>query len=230
MRFLFLFNLLVISFISNPQNTLKAITHKTDYPFWIHLPAKDVMDKKAPILLFLHGKSLSGTDLNKVKRYGVLRAIEKGKEIPAIVIAPQLASCPWNPEKLMSLVEYVQTHYNADPSRLYVCGMSLGGYGTFDFAGKYPNKVTAAVAICGGGNIKDACRLGTVPLWVLHGDKDNIVRLSESQKMVTAIKNCKPDANLTFTVVKDGTHGSVENYFRQNEIYDWMFSKLKFLP
>lgn len=230
MRYLLLLNLFIISLIATAQNQLKAITHETDYPFWMHLPDQDVMNKKAPILLFLHGKSLSGTDLNKVRRYGVLRAIEKGKEIPAIVIAPQLASGPWNPEKLMKLVEYVQTHYNADPSRLYVCGMSLGGYGTFDFAGKYPDKVTAAVAICGGGNTKDACRLGTVPLWVLHGDKDYIVRLSESQKMVTAIKTCNPDANLTFTVVKNGTHGSVENYFRQNEIYDWMFSKLKFLP
>ncbi len=230
MQLLFTISLLFLSFISNAQNAIQAITQKTDYPFWIHLPEKSILDQKAPILLFLHGKSLSGTDLNRVRRYGVIKAIEKGKDIPAIVIAPQLASGPWNPEKLMNLVEYVQKHYNADPSRLYVCGMSLGGYGTFDFAGKYPDKVTAAVAICGGGNTSDACRLGTLPLWVIHGNKDYIVRLSESQKMVNAIQTCKPDANLTFTIVKNGTHGSVESYFNENEIYEWMFSKLKTLP
>lgn len=230
MRFLFLFNFFILSFLTTAQNQLKAITDQTDYPFWIHTPNNDLVNKKSPILLFLHGKSLSGTDLNRVRRYGVLRAIEKGKEIPAIVIAPQLASGPWNPEKLMKVVEYVQAHYNADPSRLYVCGMSLGGYGTFDFAAKYADKVTAAVAICGGGNTKDAYKLSSVPLWVLHGDRDYIVPLSESQKMVTAIKTCNPDANVTFTIVKNGNHGSVENYFRQNEIYDWLFSKLKFIP
>lgn len=214
-------------FISKSQAQLKAIIDQTDYPFWINLPSQEVLDKKAPIILFLHGKSLSGTNLERVKRYGVLRAIESGKEIPAIVIAPQLASGPWNPDKLLKLLEYVHNNYNTDLSRVYVCGMSLGGYGTFDFAGKYPDKITAAVAICGGGNTKDACNLATIPLWVIHGNKDYIVPLSESKKMVKAIQTCNPDANLTFTVVKGGNHGSVEHYFREDKIYEWMLGQMK---
>lgn len=230
MRFYFLFSLFILGSIPTVQAQLQAITDKTDYPFWINLPTQEVLDNKAPIILFLHGRSLSGTNLNRVKRYGVIRAIESGKEIPAIVVAPQVSSGPWNPDKLLKLLEYVQSNYNTDLSRVYVCGMSLGGYGTFDFAGKYPDKITAAVAICGGGNTKDACNLATLPLWVIHGNKDHIVPISASKKMVKAIQTCKPDANLTFTIVKGGNHGSVEHFFREDKIYNWMLSQRKFLP
>ena len=216
--------------IPNAEAQLKTIIDQTDYPFWINLPKQEVLDNKAPIILFLHGKSLSGTDINRVKRYGVIHAIERGKEIPAIVIAPQVDHGAWNPDKLLQLLEYVQKNYNTDLSRVYVCGMSLGGYGTFDFAGKYPDKITAAVAICGGGNPKDAYNLSTISLWVIHGDQDYIVPISESKKMVNAIETCNPDANLLFTIVKNGNHGSVESYFREDEIYNWMLSQCKIIP
>lgn len=230
MRFYILLYLFMLGGIPTAQAQLKAITDQTEYPFWINLPNQEVLDKKAPIILFLHGKSLSGTNLDRVKRYGVIRAIERGKEIPAIVIAPQVAHGAWDPDKLLKLLEYVQNNYNTDLSRVYVCGMSLGGYGTFDFAGKYPDKITAAVAICGGGNTKDACNLATVPLWVIHGNRDYIVPLSESRKMVKAIKTCNPNANLTFTIDKGGDHGSVERYFREDKIYIWMLNQAKFIP
>jgi len=230
MRPSILFYLLTLCFITTTQAQLKAITNQTDYPFWINLPKQEILDNKAPVILFLHGKSLSGTNLDKVKRYGIIRAIERGKDIPAIVIAPQVAHGPWNPDKLLQLLEYVQNNYNTDLSKVYVCGMSLGGYGTFDFAGKYPDKITAAVAICGGGNTKDACNLSRIPLWVIHGNKDHIVPISESRKMVKAIQTCKPDANLTFTIVKGGNHGSVESFFREDKIYDWMLHQSKFIP
>ena len=104
---------------------LKTITNKTTYPFWINVPEKENTEKQ-PILIFLHGKSLSGTDLNRVRRYGVLRAMDKGRKIPAIVVAPQLAKGSWNPDKVLEVLEYVKKNYNVDESRIYVCGMSLG--------------------------------------------------------------------------------------------------------
>lgn len=212
------------------QAQLKTIVDKTDYPFWIHLPDQSSTANKAPVILFLHGKSLSGTDLNRVKRYGILRAIELGRKIPAIVIAPQLASGSWNPDKVLEVLEYVQQNYNTDLSRVYVCGMSLGGYGTMHFAGKYASKITAAVAICGGGNEKDVCNLATIPLWIQHGDNDFIVPLSESKKIVKAILSCDRKANVLFTVIPGGNHSSVENLFREDAIYDWMLSQIKQLP
>ncbi len=215
----------LITYNSNAQ--LKTIIDKTEYPFWINIPDTTLIKGKAPILLFLHGKSLSGTDINKVKRYGVLKAMEKGRKIPAIVIAPQLAKGSWNPDKLIKLIEYVQKNYNTDTTKVYVCGMSLGGYGTLHLIGKHPDKITAGVAICGGGNEKDACNLAKVPLWIQHGDKDYIVPISESEKIVKAIKKCNAKANLIFSVIKGANHGSVEQLFHENAMYDWLFKQSK---
>ncbi|MFD2908096.1 prolyl oligopeptidase family serine peptidase [Flavobacterium ardleyense] len=203
---------------------LKTITNQTTYPFWINVPTAE-KNEKQPIFIFLHGKSLSGTDLNRVKRYGVLRAMEKGRKIPAIVIAPQLAKGSWNPDKVLEVLEYVQKNYNTDNTRIYVCGMSLGGYGTLHFAGKHADKITAAVAICGGGNTADGCKLGTIPLWIQHGDKDFIVPISESEKVVNAIKKCNKKANLIFTIIKGGNHSSVEQLFHEDAMYDWLFAQ-----
>ncbi|MES2544426.1 MAG: dienelactone hydrolase family protein [Bacteroidota bacterium] len=212
------------------QAQLKTVIGQTDYPFWINIPEGFSENEKLPILIFLHGKSLSGTDINKVRRYGVLRAMDKGRKIPAIVIAPQLASGPWNPDKVLEILNYVQKKYKTDLSRVYVCGMSLGSYGTMAFAGKYPERIAAAVSICGGGIEKDACKLGTLPLWIQHGDRDFIVPITESKKIVKAILNCNPKADVTFTVIPGGNHGTVEHLFREDAIYDWMFKHVKTLP
>ena len=203
---------------------LKTITNKTTYPFWINVPEKESTEKQ-PVLIFLHGKSLSGTDLNRVRRYGVLRAMDKGKKIPAIVVAPQLAKGSWNPDKVLEVLEYVKINYNVDESRIYVCGMSLGGYGTLHFAGKHADKITAAVAICGGGNVSDGCKLATIPLWIQHGDVDYIVPMSESKKVVDAIKKCDENADVTLTIIKGGNHGNVERLFHEDAMYDWLFKQ-----
>lgn len=218
--------LLFLIFTNTFFAQLKTVIGETDYPFWIQVP-KNEKTEKQPILIVLHGKSLSGTDINKVKRYGVLSAINKGKNIPAIVVAPQLASGSWNPDKVLQLLEYVQKNYNTDTSKIYVCGMSLGGYGTLHFAGKYPEKITAAVAICGGGFTKDACNLAKVPLKIYHGDNDKAVPLSESSKIVNAIKECDKNALCEFIIVKGGTHGSVERIFHEDAIYQWFFKQSK---
>ncbi|KGO89579.1 carboxylesterase family protein [Flavobacterium suncheonense] len=224
MKFRFLFLLILVSTTTFGQ--LKTIVGQTDYPFWINVPEAEKTEKQ-PVLIFLHGRSLSGTDLNRVKRYGVLRAMERGRKIPGIVVAPQLASGSWNPDKVLQLLEYVQKNYNTDVSRVYVCGMSLGSYGTLHFAGKHADKITAAVAICGGGNVADGCKLASLPLWIQHGDKDFIVRLSESKKVVDAIKKCKPDADVTFTVIPGGNHSNVERLFHEDALYDWLFRQKK---
>jgi predicted peptidase len=210
----------------NGFSQLSAVRGKADYPFWINLPDDSILNSKPPVLIFLHGKSLSGTDLNKVKRYGVIHEIEKGRKVPAIVVAPQVSNGSWDPDKVLSVLEYVQKNYNTDSSRIYVCGMSLGGYGTLHFAGKYADKITAAVALCGGGNPKDACCLSTIPLWIQHGNKDYAVPISESEKMVNAIKECD-DSQLIYTVHPGADHGDLEKVFRTDEMYNWLFEKRK---
>ena len=105
--------------------------------------------------------------------------------------------------------------------------MSMGGYGTLHVAGKYPDRIAAAVAICGGGNIKDACNLTKVPLWIQHGSADRAVPASESKKIYNAIMKCNNQADAKLTIIKGGTHGSVERLFHQDAIYDWMMQHSK---
>lgn len=148
-RITFLLTIILSFTMMYSQAQLKAVHVKSGYSYWVRVP-KDVKKKeKLPVIVFLHGRSLSGHDLNRVKRYGVLRAIERGKDLDAIVVAPQTSN-GWNPDKVIDVLDDVLKDYPADEHRVYICGMSMGGYGTLDVAGKYPDRFAAAVAICGG--------------------------------------------------------------------------------
>jgi len=203
---------------------LKPIYSQAEYPFLLHLPSDSILKSKPPVLIFLHGRSLSGNNLDLVKRYGVIHEIEKGRKIPAIVVAPQVqAGKSWEPKKVLSVLQFVQRTFHTDSNRVYVTGMSLGGYGTLGFTGAYPEIVTAAVALCGGGNTADGCDLAQVPLWIQHGTKDYAVPISESEKIVKAIKNCNGGENLKYTIHHGANHGALERAFRTDELYDWLF-------
>jgi len=219
---------LAIILSADTSAQLQKVTGKADYPFWLYLPADSILKSNPPVVIFLHGRSLSGTDLNRVKRYGVINEIERGRDLPAIVVAPQVKSGQfWDPKRVLSILDYIQKNYKTDTSRVYVLGMSLGGSGTFHFAGAYPERVTAGVAIAGRGNLKDACNLSKVNLWVMHGKKDYDVPLINSTNIVDAIKKCKGDAELKFTVYPEHNHSTIERVFHKDEIYEWLFKQRK---
>ena len=220
-------NLLLFVFSTYADAQRIAVTEKTSYPFMIDLPESKILENSPPVVLFLHGRSLSGGNLERVQRYGLLYSMDLGKiSLPAIVVAPH-SNGGWNPDKVIEVIDFVIANYCADPERVYVCGMSMGGYGTLDVAGKYPERIAAAVAICGGGSEKYACGLARVPLWIQHGTGDRIVPMTESKKIARAIKSCDESANVTLTLIKGGTHGSVERLFHHYEMYDWMLRHRK---
>lgn len=209
------------------QANFNEVKKENLYPFLLSVPA-DSIDAKgpSPLLVFLHGRSLSGQDLNLVKKYGVLHEMyKKARFIPAYVVGPQVKKGEsWDPDKLLDLVHFMIRNYNIDSNRVYVAGMSLGGYGTLNFAGKYPGIVAAAVALCGGGDVRDACRLATIPLWIEHGQKDESVPVSESIKVAEAIKKCGDSSKLKFIIDPEANHGALEKVFRKDEFYSWLFS------
>ncbi|WLD22519.1 prolyl oligopeptidase family serine peptidase [Flavobacterium dauae] len=217
--------ILFIVLSSNIFAQPKTVLNQTSYNFWLNEPNE--LTEKMPLIVFLHGKSLSGTDINRVKRYGALKGIEKGLNIPAYLVAPQLPSGSWNADKVDEIVSYMIKTYNIDEDKIYVTGMSLGSYGTMKYVGEYPNRVAAAISICGGGDVNDACNLAQVPIKVIHGDKDFIVPLSESKKIVNAIKKCNNQAPVEFEIIKGGNHGSVEDLYRHMELYDWLLQHTK---
>src|SRR5574344_2421794 len=93
----------------------------------------------------------------------------------------------------MKVLEWAEKHYPVDPSRVYVVGMSLGGYGTLDFVGTYPDKVAAAMALCGGTTLKNLDGLGKLPLWIMHGTADKAVSISQSKRIVNYLHDAQED-------------------------------------
>lgn len=200
---------------------------KDGYNFWLYTPDKAGEEKEAkPLFIFLHGASLCGNNLDRVRRYGTIDAIEKGRELDAYVIAPQNPGGAWNPRKVINVLDWVRGRHNVDSTRVYVLGMSLGGYGTIDVAATYPDRIAAAMAICGGGTVKNLAGLNDVPLWIVHGTADRAVSVRESDKVVSAMKSAAGgDApRLVYNRVPGMNHSQPARMFYLADSYDWLLN------
>jgi len=180
-------------------------------------------DDKMPLVVFLHGRSLCGHNLDQVRRYGTINAIEMGLQLEAICVAPQNPGGAWSPKKILDVVEYMEKHYRVEPSRIFVLGMSLGGYGTMDFVNTYPEKVAAAMALCGGCSSTSYEGLSKVPLWIVHGTADASVSVNESRKVVNGIRNNHNSSMLLYSELPGINHGRPARLFYQLDTYDWLF-------
>lgn len=204
---------------------LEPFTNKVKggYNFWVYTP--DKVEGKKPLVVFLHGQSLCGRNLSRVRTYGPLDAIDRGKKIDAYILAPQNPGGSWKPEKVMALVAWMQVHYEVDANRIYVVGMSLGGYGTIDFSATYPDRIAAAMAICGGGTVKDNKPLSRLPLWILHGTADRAVPIAHSDRIVNELKSYEGGTTrLIYNRLQGFNHGRPGRLFYMTECYDWLFS------
>ena len=193
------------------------------YDFWLYLPEDYEASTKKPVVLFLHGRSLSGGDLDMVRKYGCINALQRGCDIDAIVVAPQ-SKTAWNVQKLMDLYEWVKKYYKVDTDRFYVLGMSMGGFGTLDFVATYPDKVAAAMAMCGGATVKSLCGLTEVPLWIIHGTADVEVPVNRSERVVDSMCICGDTSRLIFNKLQRVDHKSLSKVFYLEQTYDWLFS------
>lgn len=196
------------------------------YNFWVYTPEDYYYTQEStPLVLFLHGASLCGRDMNRALRYGTVAAIKMGREIPALVITPQNPGGAWNPKKLNDILEWLdENDYAYDHGRIYVLGMSLGGYGTLDFVGTYPEKVAAAMALCGGCTLKDQSKMGDAPLWIIHGTADKAVSVRESQTVVNRMKQAGITDRLRYDWLPGASHGALARYFYTWKTYEWLFS------
>ena len=209
---------------------LRAMRKKVEgsYSFWLYTPAgydrKDTLCKNIPLVLFLHGKSLCGNDLEKVRRYGSIDCVERGRHIPALVVAPQNPGEWWNPDKLCQILDYLKTEYPYDTARVYVLGMSLGGYGTLDFVAAKPERVAAALALCGGTTAKDVSPMGQVPLWIIHGTADKLVSVKASQVIVKDLEQKHLASRLRYEWLIGASHSYLARYFYMPKVYEWLLS------
>lgn len=202
--------------------TLSCVISKlVEIDYLLHVPAGD---GPHPLLLFLHGFGERGSKLEMVKLHGPPKELAAGRELPFIVVSPQLplSRTTWDPDTLLALLDEVSSTSPVDPSRVYVTGLSMGGYGTWALACAAPDRFAAIAPICGGGTYLAALQLGNVPIWTIHGDADEVVPVSESRIMVEAVR--RAGGMPRFTVVAGGGHDVWTDVYAGDEIYEWLLS------
>jgi predicted peptidase len=192
--------------------------------YLLYLP-KDYQQKPFwPLMLFLHGAGERGDDLTLVKKHGPPKLIDAGQQFPLIVVSPQ---CPkdrwWEPLELAALLDEIVEKYKVDQDRIYVTGLSMGGFGTWALAVYQPKRFAAIVPICGGGEPITAKVLSYPPAWVFHGAKDPLVPLERSQKMVEALK--QQGTNVKFTVYPEAQHDSWTETYANPQVYEWLLQQ-----
>jgi predicted peptidase len=206
-----------------PKVFEKQIAVKLNYLLFLPEGYSNDSDKKWPLMLFLHGAGERGSDVNKVKLHGPPRIVEKRKDFPFILVSPQ---CPadswWKTHELIALLDEIQKSHRVDTDRVYLTGLSMGGFGAWELATQAPQRFAAIAPICGGGNPVQARRLRNLPIWVFHGDADRVVPVGLSDDMVAALR--KAGSDVKYTRYEGIDHDSWTRTYANEELYEWMLS------
>jgi predicted peptidase len=180
-----------------------------------------------PLVIYLHGKSHRGNNLNKLKGYGPPFYIDKGRQFNFILASPQ---CPettyWSAVNWFdSLYAELTSRYRIDTSRVSVIGISLGGYGAWQAAIDHPDKLSAIAPLCGGcADSLKICGIKHIPIWAFHGSEDKLVNIKETESLVDRLKEC--GGNVKYSRLEGKGH-DITYLFGEQEIYDWLISQKK---
>ncbi len=219
---------------------IKVFPEREDLlPYWLYLPKEfDGNKREYPVVVFLHGLGERGKSLDRVLAHGPGKLIVGGKHFPFVMIAPQ---CPndgrlgdrkakafwWKPEaidKVKNIVDFEKQRLGRiDDDRVYVTGLSMGGFGTYQIVSRHPKYFAAAAPICGHGNSwKDKKAVAHIPFWAFHGDKDGVVKLGDQQKTVDELKAA--GAKVKFTIYPGVGHNSWTRTYANPQLYKWLLA------
>lgn len=184
-------------------------------------------DGNLPLIIYLHGAGSRGAELSQMSYAGPIGELEKGRNIPARMVAPQCCGDTWFElfETLIDFAENTANESGVDKSRIYLTGVSMGAYAAWQLAMTKPDMFAALVPVCGGGMYWNAARLKNMPVWAFHGALDDDVLPEESIKMVRGIN--KNGGNAKITVFAKADHNACDPAFALDEMWDWMFGKSK---
>ncbi|MGC8831510.1 MAG: prolyl oligopeptidase family serine peptidase [Thermoproteota archaeon] len=211
----------------------EEVVKKVSIKYLLYLP-KDYDEKpdvKWPTILFLHGMGERGDDLELVKKHGIPKIVEKKRSFPFITISPQ---CPpftiWTAmiDELHDLLVDVLHRYNIDEARVYLTGLSMGGFGAWHLAAAYPDLFAAVVPICGGmvpgeGFQEKIKALKDVPIWIFHGAKDKLVPVENSKKLYSLLK--ENGGNVKLTIYPKLGHDSWTITYDNPRLYKWLLKQ-----
>lgn len=238
-----LFMLFVLNCATTRRQTVQPTTGQTPHQFKQHLSKTVSLDyllylpsdyasskEDFPLILFLHGAGERGDDLELVKIHGIPKVVEQQKDFPFITISPQCPADkwwvdPWLIEALNALLEETMTKYRVDKSRVYLTGLSMGGFGTWYLSMAYPEKFAAIAPVCGGGMPWMAFRIKDLPVWAFHGAKDEVVPIQRTEEVVEALK--KIGGNVKFTIYPEAGHDSWTETYDNPELYQWFLKHQK---
>lgn len=209
------------------ETSLK-VSGEVSVPYLQYLPKgydASNQTKKYPLILFLHGRGESRGPLSIVKKWGPPRLVAE-KDLPYIVISPQCPEESWwhhdeQQELLIKLLAHVRKQFPVDEKRIYLTGLSMGGFGSWELASRLPKTFAAVAPICGGGDSKKAEKLTEIPIWNWHGDADTVVPLAKSTEMVDAVKRAG-GKKIKFTILKGVDHVSWPLAYNDPEFWKWI--------
>lgn len=186
-----------------------------------------------PLILFLHGAGERGDDINLVAVHGPPKIVGQKEDFPFVVASPQ---CPkgevWDPGRVLALLDELLESYRIDPERVYLTGLSMGGFGTWETGVAAPERFAALVPICGGGRAIDVflsggarrARLKEMPIWAFHGEKDEVVPPGQSMEMVEAFRAIG-NREARLTIYEQAGHDSWTETYNDPALYDWMLEQ-----
>jgi predicted peptidase len=192
-------------------------------------------DERWPLILFLHGAGERGTNLALAAKHGPSNYIAAHPDFPFVMLTPL---CPsnevWSRDILSGLLDEAVKKYRVDTNRVYLTGLSMGGFGAWDLALACPERFAAVIPIAGGGNDlpvllanlgyasrEKIAALKSVAFWAFHGAKDNVVQPIESQRMIDSLHRLGV-AEARLTIYPDAGHNSWDATYNNPEIYDWL--------
>lgn len=214
-------------------------------PYRMYLPQHVGQDEQLPLLLFLHGAGSRGQDNWLHLTHFHSPAAYIATHYPCIILAPQ---CPkehrwvevdWASSRhhapqqmsmplrlVVGLLDSLVQILPIDTNRLYVTGLSMGGYGTWDLIQRYPERFAAAVPICGGADLHQAPSLQHLPIWIFHGALDQIVPVSRAREMYTHLQKVG-NQQVRYTEYPNVGHDSWQPAYATPELWRWLFSHTK---
>lgn len=209
------------------------------YPYLIFMPRGYDADKsqKWPLVIFLHGSGERGSDIEAVKRNGPPKIVAQHPGSPFILVSPQLEAASdedrrWDIAKLDQLLAAVRKTYRVESRRIYLTGLSLGGYATWAWALRRPETFAAIVPVAGLSEDKnlDPCVLKDMPIWAFHGDQDDVVDPQAGFAAVKAVDACKGNVRPRMTIYPQMTHGSWEPAYDDSAMWRWLLEQRRSVP
>ena len=228
--------LLAIPLLGQTQETLMKssinktinINVKVDYKYILEYPRNQPTGKLLPLIIFLHGSGERGDSIDLVRVHGPWYFASENDDFPFIILAPQCREGEtWEPDKLDLFLDEIIASHPVDTNRIYLTGLSRGGFGTWDWAFYRPDRFAAIAPICGASNyhVLNANILKDIPAWVFHGALDDVIPIDFSANLVKRIKSL--GGEIKFTVYPYAGHDSWTETYMNPELYKWFLSHRK---